>query len=310
MQIPSLDKIWQLIHDKLYNWMELGAQHVPNMVVALLVAVVFAFLARFIASGTQQILKRSVDSLQIASLLAAIVRTLILGIGLFIALDFLGLKGTVTSLLAGAGIVGLAIGFAFQDMTENLIAGVAMGIRKPFRPGDVIEADGVFGTVDTINLRNTLLTSFYGQRLIVPNKMLFQNKLTNFSALGVRRIEVPVGISYADDPDKAREVLVEALNQCDFVIRQDETQVYCEGFGASSIDLLVWCWISYPGETGFMEARHQIVSVIKRTLADNDILIPFPIRTLDFGIRGGVALQEQLSATARKEGSAANDHGD
>ncbi|KTF05117.1 Mechanosensitive ion channel MscS domain protein, partial [marine sediment metagenome] len=80
----------------------------------------------------------------------------------------------------------MAIGFAFQDMTENFIAGVAMGIRKPFEIGDVIEAEGVFGNVKEINLRNTLVETFYGQLEVIPNKILFRNILTNYSYLGYR----------------------------------------------------------------------------------------------------------------------------
>ncbi len=296
MKVISLEKIWELIHDKLYQWMELGAKHIPNIVVAIFITIAFALIARFASSGLKKLLHKSIDSSQIAGLLAAIIKILILGIGVFIALDFLGLKGTVTSLLAGAGIIGLALGFAFQDMTENLIAGIAMGIRKPFRIGDVIEADDVFGTVETINLRNTLVQTFYGQRIMVPNKMLFQNKLTNYSITGLRRLEIPVGISYADDPEEARDVIVKAINNLDFVIKQDETDVYCESFGDSSINLLVWFWINYPGETGFMEARHQSVATIKKTLEENDILIPFPIRTLDFAAKGGKQLDSVLAS--------------
>ena len=179
--------------------------------------------------------------------MASIFKVIVLCVGVFIALDFVGLKGTVTSLLAGAGIVGLAIGFAFQDMTENLIAGIAMGIRKPFKAGDVIETDDVFGSVHSINLRNTLIESFYGQLILVPNKVLFRNVLKNYTTLGVRRIEVPVGISYGDDIEKAKEVIVDKINNLDFVIRKNETDVYAEGFGDSSINLLVWFWIKYPG---------------------------------------------------------------
>lgn len=242
------------------------------------------------------------ESRQIANLLASIIKVLIIGVGLFISLELLGLKGTVTSILAGAGIIGLAIGFAFQDMTENLIAGIAMGIRKPFRIGDIISADDVFGEVKAINLRNTIVQTFSGQMEIVPNKILFRNILTNFSIYNKRRIEVPVGISYADDPEEARSKIVEAINQFDFVIQKDLTEVYAEGFGDSSINLLVWFWIEYPGdETGFMEARHKAVVTVKRELEKADILIPFPIRTLEFNAKGGTKLESIVSKRSKSD---------
>jgi len=307
LSIPSITEAEKLIEEKLGGWFDVVISHIPNFIVAVIIAIIFSFIARFAGKGMKKVLRRSLDSTQIADLMASIFKVIVLSVGVFIALDFMGLKSTVTSLLAGAGIVGLAIGFAFQDMTENLIAGIAMGIRKPFKAGDVIETDNVFGSVHSINLRNTLIESFYGQLILVPNKILFRNVLRNYSTLGVRRIEVPVGISYADDIEKASEVIVDKINQLDFVIRKNETAVYAEGFGDSSINLLVWFWIKYPGEPDFMTVRHKGVVAVKQALDAADISIPFPIRTLDFGIKGGEKLDAMISdkisqQSANKEG--------
>ncbi|MBQ4856754.1 mechanosensitive ion channel family protein [Pseudoalteromonas sp. MMG007] len=294
MNMPTVGEAEKLIEEKLGGWFDVVISHIPNFIVAIVIALVFSILARYAGKLMKNVLRRSLDSTQIADLMASIFKVIVLCIGLFIALDFVGLKGTVTSLLAGAGIVGLAIGFAFQDMTENLIAGIAMGIRKPFKAGDVIETDDVFGSIHSINLRNTLIESFYGQLILVPNKVLFRNILKNYTTLGVRRIEVPVGISYGDDIEKAKDVIVDKINEFDFVIRKDETAVYAEGFGDSSINLLVWFWIKYPGEPDFMTVRHKGVVAVKQALDEADISIPFPIRTLDFGIKGGEKLDAMI----------------
>ncbi|MBT0586675.1 mechanosensitive ion channel family protein [Alteromonas oceanisediminis] len=306
MEFKVVDKFWSLINEKLELWIELGIKHLPNIVVAIFIAILFGILSRLGGRVIKNLLRKSFESQQIADLLTAILKVLIIAIGVFIALEFVGLTGTVTSLLAGAGIIGLAIGFAFQDMTENLIAGVAMGIRKPFELGDVIEADHVFGNVRAINLRNTLVETFYGQIEVVPNKILFRNILTNYSTTGRRKIEVPVGISYADDIEKAVEVIVEALNQKDYVIRSDETAVYAKEFGDSSINLLVWFWIKYPGDVGFMQARHDAVVAVNNALKEADILIPFPIRTLDFGAKGGEKLNTMIGSGQNKESQSSN----
>jgi len=303
LSIPSITEAEKLIEEKLGGWFDVVISHIPNFIVAVIIAIIFSFIARLAGKGMKKVLRRSLDSTQIADLMASIFKVIVLSVGVFIALDFMGLKSTVTSLLAGAGIVGLAIGFAFQDMTENLIAGIAMGIRKPFKAGDVIETDNVFGSVHSINLRNTLIESFYGQLILVPNKILFRNVLRNYSTLGVRRIEVPVGISYADDIEKASEVIVEKINQFDFVIRKNETAVYAEGFGDSSINLLVWFWIKYPGEPDFMTVRHKGVVAVKQALNEADIRIPFPIRSLDFGVKGGENLDAIISNKVNTQSS-------
>ena len=313
MDFPNIDDFYQLINQKLEGWIESGIKHLPNFVVAILIAIVFGILAKVVGNIVGKVMRRAFESRQIAKLLTSIIKSLIVVFGIFIALDFVGLKGTVTSLLAGAGIVGLAIGFAFQDMTENLIAGIAMGIRKPFEIGDVVKAEGVFGTVEEINLRNTLVSTFYGQREIIPNKILFRNILTNYSVEGIRRIEVPVGISYADDIEKAAEVITDAMNEKDYVIKKDETAVYAASFGDSSINLLLWFWIRYPGDPGFMVVRHEAICTVKRVLEENDILIPFPIRTLDFNSKGSDNLNNMLEkqqATLETESSPTRSSGD
>ncbi|OHU86788.1 MULTISPECIES: mechanosensitive ion channel family protein [Pseudoalteromonas] len=292
MDILSLEKFWQLIHEKVEAWVELSIKNVPNLIVAIIIFVLFLFLSSLIAKWSLKLLKRASNSVQVAGLLAAIIKLIVIAIGFFFALDIMGLSGAVASLLAGAGIIGLAIGFAFQDMTENLIAGVVMGIRKPFRVGDIVETSDTFGTVKQINLRNTLIENFYGQLHIIPNKMLFKHDLKNYSSTGKRRIEVAVGISYADDIDKARDVIEKAINEHEFVINKQETAVYASHFGDSAINLLVWFWIAYPGNGNFMDIRHKAIVTINKALNENDILIPFPIRTLDFNAKGGKTLQD------------------
>lgn len=298
MDFPGIETFWQLINEKLEVWLESGIKHLPNLAVALVIAIAFGIIAKIIGKLSHRVFSKTFDSQQIVSLLTSIIRVAIATAGIFIALDFIGLRGTVTSLLAGAGIVGLAIGFAFQDITENFIAGIAMGVRKPFQIGDVVKADGVFGTVEAINLRNTHVMTFFGQREIIPNKILFRNILTNYSVKGKRRIEVPVGISYADDPEHAASILTDAINGLDFVIDKHDTGVFAESFGDSSVNLLVWFWIDYPGEPGFMIARHKAIVTIQQALNDADILIPFPIRTLDFGAKGGETLTQVIKDTA------------
>ena len=285
MEFIALEEFSSLINEKLQHWLEASVKHLPNIVVAIFIVMLFAFIARVIGRATKNILRKALDSEQIADLLSSIIKVLVLFSGMFVALGFLGLQGTLTSLLAGAGIIGLAVGFA-------------MGIRKPFQIGDIIEADDIFGTVKTINLRNTLVETFFGQLQVIPNKILFRNVLKNFTVNGIRRVEIPVGISYADDPEVAASTIVEELNQCDFIIKKDETAVFAESFGDSSINLLVWFWIEYPGETGFMQARHEALTKIKTSLEQADILIPFPIRTLDFGAKGGEKLNTMLSQKA------------
>ena len=294
--LVTLQKAYDLIFEKLVSWAHQLIEHLPNFVLATLTCLLFLFLSKIIGRLTEQMASKVIHSQQIVSLLTSIVKVIVITVGFFIALKIIGLSGTVTSLLAGAGIVGLAIGFAFQDMTENFIAGIAMGIRKPFQIGDVIKCQDVFGTVQTINLRNTIVETFYGQYKVVPNKILFRNTLTNYHATQQRKIEIEVGIPYSQDIQSAADTITNALNELDFVINKKDTIVFGDAFSDSCITLKVWFWINYPGETDYIQARHQGFVTVKQALDNAGINVPFPIRTLDFAIEGGDTLASQLNA--------------
>ncbi len=198
-------------------------------------------------------------------------------------------------LLAGAGILGLAIGFAFQDLAENLLAGLILGIRKPCQPGDLIRSNNQFGFVRELNLRNTIIRNFSGQVIYIPNKEVFKTVLENYSKTGERRIEIGVGVSYGEDLDHVTKVLQRAISGLDFRKKDSEISVYALEYGDSSINFNVRYWIDYPSdEIGYFEAIDAGVKAIKRAFDEEDILIPFPIRTLDFDAKGGLKLAESL----------------
>ncbi|MEO9654229.1 mechanosensitive ion channel family protein [Marinomonas sp.] len=290
----DVDKFRQLIEGKLLTWLEETVKLIPNLVVALITLMAFVIFANMCAKLVRKLSHQVVHSPEVTSLLSSIVRVAVVAIGFFVALDFIGLQGTVTSLLAGAGILGLAIGFAFQDMTENLISGVTMSIRRPFKIGDIVDSNGVIGEVIKIKLRTTIVETFSGQRVMIPNKMVFRNILTNYSRKGQRKIEIPVGISYADSLEKASQVIVSALQDKEYISDPEQTAVYATNFADSSVNLVVWFWIDYPGDVGYMDAKHDGLITVKKALEDADILIPFPIRTLDFGAKGGEKLSSML----------------
>lgn len=292
--ITDLQTAYTILSDTLNNWATSAIESLPNLVVAILIITVFSFLSYFVQKVSMKVLSRVFEAPQISSLFSSIIRVVVLWIGIFIALEIVGLSGTVTSLLAGAGIVGLAIGFAFQDMTENFIAGVAMGIRKPFKIGDVIESEQIFGTVVAINLRNTIVETFSGQYDIVPNKHLFRSIVTNYNATGRRKIEITVGIPYDQNIEQAVSLIKQGVNQLEFISNKDDTLVFTDSFAASSIDLKVWFWIRYPKGVGYIDARHQGFVAIKRALDKANISIPFPIRTLDFDLQDCATRPDQL----------------
>jgi small-conductance mechanosensitive channel len=296
MDTSQINDAYGIVAGKVETWITGFIEMLPNLVVALLILIVFYVLGKFARKAVTNLLTRVSANKTITNLLETIIGTAILGIGIFIALSVLQLDGAVTSLLAGAGIIGLALGFAFQDIASNFISGVILSIRHPFGIGDIISTNDYYGTVSKLNLRNTIIRTVTGQLVYVPNKKVFENPLENFTATGERRIDLSCGISYGDDLEKARNVATEAVDGVDNVLSARGVEFYFDEFGSSSINFKIRFWVAFATNPDFWHARSEAIIAISKAFDQNDIMIPFPIRTLDFGIRGGEKLDGMLKS--------------
>ena len=284
----------ELILEKLETWIHEVIRMLPNFALAVVIVIIAYFIARFVRKIVQGLLHRATSHATLQHLIGNIVFIIIILVGCFIALGLLQLTTAVTSLLAGAGIIGLALGFAFQDIAANFMSGIIMAIRMPFREGDIIEAKDKMGIVTNMNLRATIIRSFQGQYHIIPNKDVFQNVITNYNTYGKRRIDLTVGVSYGDNLEKVKQVVMDAVKGVPKVNLDDPIQIFFTEFGDSSINFEVRFWISYHIQPDFLQVRSDAIMAIKQAFDENDIMIPFPIRTLDFGIKGGEKLSEML----------------
>lgn len=290
----EINEAYNLVTDKVETWIDTFIQMLPNLVVALIVLIVFYVIGKVIRNAIGGLLKKVTDNKTIVNLLETVVGVMIIGIGVFIALSILQLDGAVTSLLAGAGIIGLALGFAFQDIASNFISGVILSIRHPFGIGDIIDTNGFYGTVEKLNLRNTIIKTPQGQIVYIPNKSVFENPLENYTKTGERRIDLSCGVSYGDDLEKAKKVALEAVKSLENYNSDKGIEFYYEEFGGSSINFKIRFWVSFQNNPDYWSARSDAIMAITKHFDENDIMIPFPIRTLDFGIRGGEKLSTML----------------
>jgi small conductance mechanosensitive channel len=290
----SFEAAFSKLIDKLDGWLEQAVLLLPNFLVGVVVVVFFWLLAKLVKKATDRLLEPILPT-QIARLLASVGYLAMLTAGVFVALGVLGLNKTVTSLLAGAGILGLAIGFAFQDIAANFMSGILLALRRPFVLGELIEANGFFGTVQKISLRSTEIRSPQGQLVLVPNRQVFENPIVNYSRSGERRVDLAVGVAYGDDLEKARRVAVAAVEEIETRQADRPVELFYEEFGDSSINFVVRFWIDFARQREYLAARSEAIERLKAAFDEAGITIPFPIRTLDFGVVGGDRLSRDLS---------------
>ena len=295
----EIESIYKLVTGKLETWLNTTIEMLPNLAVALLVVIVFYALAKVIKNFVGKVLSKVTKNKTVTGLAQTIMAVLVIGIGVFFALSILNLSGVVTSLLAGAGIIGLALGFAFQDIASNFISGIFLSVRHPFGIGDIIDTNDHFGTVMKLNLRNTVIRTPQGQIIYVPNKVVYENPFKNYTKNGERRIDLSCGVSYGDDLEKAKKIAIEAVEGLESRDTSKDVELYYNEFGDSSINFTLRFWISFQELPQYWGAQSEAIMALKKAFDENDIMIPFPIRTLDFGIRGG----EQLSASMISNGN-------
>ena len=280
--------------DKLGEWVRSLVLLIPNFIAALLIVLLAFVVANLVRRAMRRVLDRVSAYGQVNSLFATLTYVAVVGVGIFIALSVLGLSKAVTALLAGVGVLGLALGFAFQDITENFIAGALMAFRRPLEIGDIVEVIDHFGTVEEINLRSTIIQTFQGKHVFIPNSSVIQNPLINYSRTMTLRIDLQCGVAYGDDLEKAEKVALESMRDLAGRDATRDLEVFYEEFGGSSINFVIRFWIHYTKHTDFLKARSDAIKKLKRAFDENGITIPFPITTLDFGVVGGERLDEVL----------------
>ncbi|NJB81836.1 mechanosensitive ion channel family protein [Wenyingzhuangia aestuarii] len=282
MEYFNINKSYEIVKEKLIGWAEALIAMLPNIVLCIVLVIGFYFLSRLVRMLAEKGTKKFTNNQALTKLLGTISFLIVMSLGFFVALSVLKLDKAVTSLLAGAGVIGLALSFAFQDSATNFISGVFMAVRKPFRIGDVIETADEMGVVQHINLRNIVMHSFNGQEVIIPNKDVFQNKIRNYTSLPKRRVEINCGVGYGSDLEFVKKIGEEAISTLSFVSKSKEVNVFFNEYGGSSINFTLYFWIDANDQPGFLKARNDAIIALKQAFDKNDIGIPFPIRTLDF----------------------------
>ncbi|KAF2958290.1 mechanosensitive ion channel protein [Thermotoga sp. Ku-13t] len=211
--------------------------------------------------------------MRIKNTLRTILLTIILVIALMVVLDIWQVD--LVPYLTALGISGIAVGFAVQEPLSNFICGLLVIFTGKLHENDVVEIDGISGTVEAINYNHTVLRTFDGKQVLIPNKQVWSQRLIHYWPTNVRRFELKVSVSYESDLAKALEVLKKCLDEEPLVEKSPELSnvIVFGGFGASSIDFNVLFWVQ---RQNYLDAVNSLAQRIKRELEANGITIPFP----------------------------------
>lgn len=292
----SLTKALSQLIEKLNGWLTLTVKMLPNLLIALIVFIIILKLRHPFGRLVERTVFRVSGHRHIARLLATMTRLAVIAFGIFLALNILQLDRAVASVLAGVGILGIALGFASQDITANFMAGIVLHFEHPFRLGDRIKSGEFLGYVDSLSMRSTVIRGRQGERITIPNKEILGKPITNYYLSGNRRVDLYIGIDYTPDLQQVEDLALEAVRALDPPLRNPDRPVefFYEEVKDTTIVFRIRFWINDPDQPIFLKARSAAIKAINKSFKAHVITMPSQVTTLDFGITGGVSLREQL----------------
>lgn len=227
---------------KLGEWLDALILGLPNFVLAIIVFLLFIFGAKYFGQILRKILRFKVRQDSIREITIKIVKVVIITVGFVVALGLLNLDTVLTSVLAGAGVVGLAIGLALQGTLNNTFSGIILSFLPEIQIGDWIENNGYAGKVMEINLRSILIKEADNNYVVIPNSQVIDAAFKNFSRTSRSRVMVDCGIAYESDLEMVRDLTINTIAELFPQNANEEVEFFYQEFGDSSINFVVRFW--------------------------------------------------------------------
>ena len=264
---------------KLIEWFDSLIVNLPNILLASLVFFLSYYLANKISRKTTSLLSKRIKQGSIRNLIGSVISILIMVFGIVLALGILNLDQALNSLIAGAGVAGLAIGLAVQGTLSNTFAGISLSIKDDINIGDFIESNGFAGTVVDINLRDTKIRTIDNNLVIIPNNSISGNPYKNYSLTQDLRVVIESGVGYDSDLNEVESITKKTISDR-FTHRKDEIEFYYLSFGDSAINFQLRFWIQATKRNTLVKARSEAIVLIKEAFDKENINIPYPITTI------------------------------
>jgi len=240
-------------------------------------ALIIFFVGKWIASFTKKSLRKVCEAKELDKSLTSfctnVLYYLLMAVVLVAALSKLGVP--TTSVIAIMGAAGLAVGLALQSSLSNFAAGVMILMFRPFKIGDAIVGGGTMGVVKEIDLLTTVLNSFDGKKVIVPNGKFLQDSITNISANPTRRVDMTYSIAYTDDLDQAKKIIMDILVEDERVLKDPAPAVALSELADNSVDIVARAWVDSPN---WWPVLCETQEKVKKAFDSSGLTIPFPQR--------------------------------
>lgn len=251
----------------------------PILLFGLGVLLVAWLAARLTVSATRESLRRRQWSPLLVTVGARAVGGVILLVGLFIIFQVAGLTSVALTVLGGTGLLGLILGIAFQDITENFLTSIFLSVQPPFETGDLVDIGGTMGFVQRLTTRATVLMTQDGNHVQIPNATVYKSNIHNYSSNPNRREDFAVGISYGDNVANAQEIALRVLEDHPAVLDEPEPWILVESLGSATVNLRIYFWLD-GSQYSWQKVKSSVIRLVKRAYQAAGIEMPGEVREL------------------------------
>ena len=250
-------------------------QFIAFLPLALIAGAAFGFVVflGFALARMRRPWERLAPNTFIAEIYRQLLRIAFLIFGIVIALDILNATALLSTILGAAGIIGLALGFAVRDTVENFIASVMLSFRQPFRPNDTVEINGDTGKVIRLTSRATILLSFDGNHIRIPNSTVFKSRIINYSQHAERRFMFSIIVERDADLQATRALVSRTVQGLPFVLSEPAAQTWIEALLPSGVELVVTGWVD-QNETSIVRGKGEALRQVKLAIQAAGIVLP------------------------------------
>ncbi len=267
----------------------------PFVLLAVLILVVSVIVARLTTRIARKTLRNRTSSPLLRDVTARGIGFLVFLGGLFIVFKVAGLTTIALTVVGGTGILGIILGIAFREISENLLASVFLSVQRPFRNGDLIEIEGMTGYVQRLMTRATVLMTLDGNHVQIPNATVYRSIIRNYTSNPNRREEFVVGIGYDDSVADAQQVAMKVISEHPAVLKDPEPWVLVDDLGRATVNLRVYFWID-GSQHSWLKVRSSLIRLVKRAFQEQGISMPDEARELIFPQGVPVILNDGTSA--------------
>jgi len=264
------------------EWLDALILNLPNFILAILVFALFIFIAKYTAKLIDRLLRAKGSQGSIRQITTKVIKVVIILIGFFVALGLLNLDKVLTTVLASAGVVGLAIGLALQGTLNNTFSGVFLSFLPQLQIGDWIDTNGYSGEVIEVSLRNIIIKEADNNFVVIPNAKIIEQPFKNFSRTPRSRVMLDCGVAYNSNLEMVETLTKDTIAKLFPPRENEEVEFMYQKFGDSSINFVVRFWTDVSNIRDVLLAKNKAIITLKKAFDKNNINIPFPIRTIDF----------------------------